>query len=322
MTEPGTTSIRRLEPGDDEGLRAFVDIVNAVTPEWPTSVDEERWADATYPGGTRFVGLLGDAPVATGSVGRIYMYEPTFERYYFGITVLPAARRRGLGTQLWTACSAVARTAGKTGLQTDVSERHPEGLAFLGRLGFEEVERMKMVQLSLDGMAPPPLEPPAGISLTTLAQRPDLERGLYEVAAEAYLDIPSIDEPVAVGSFDEFIARDVRRDGIPPDGLAIAVDDTTGEVAGWASLMFVPGSTTMAWHDMTAVGRRWRGRGVATALKRATIAWAIEHGLEILETGNDPENGPMRAVNIKLGFLPIPDMLTFRGPLAPAAPPG
>ena len=81
--------------------------------------------------------------------------------------------------------------------------------------------------------------------------------------------------------------------------------------------MFVPGSTTMAWHDMTATGRRWRGRGVATALKLATIAWAIEHGLEILETGNDPENGPMRAVNIKLGYQPIPDMLTMRGPLAP-----
>ena len=91
----------------------------------------------------------------------------------------------------------------------------------------------------------------------------------------------------------------------------------TGEVAGWASLMFVPGSTTMAWHDMTAVGRRWRGRGVATVLKRATIAWAIEHGLEVLETGNDVDNGPMRAVNAKLGYRPIPDQLTLHGPLAP-----
>ena len=81
--------------------------------------------------------------------------------------------------------------------------------------------------------------------------------------------------------------------------------------------MFLPGSTTAAWHDMTAVGRRWRGRGVATTLKRATIAWAIAHGLELLETGNDDDNAPMRAVNLKLGYRPIPDMLTFRGPLAP-----
>ena len=89
-----------------------------------------------------------------------------------------------------------------------------------------------------------------------------------------------------------------------------------GDVAGWASLMFVPGSTTVAWHDMTAVGRAWRGRGVATVLKRSTIAWAIKHGLEALETGNDEDNAPMRAINARLGYRPMPDELSLRGPLS------
>ena len=91
-----------------------------------------------------------------------------------------------------------------------------------------------------------------------------------------------------------------------------------GEVAGWASLMFLPGSTTAAWHDMTAVGRRWRGA------RRRDHAQAGDDrlgnrrtGLERLETGNDDDNAPMRAVNRKLGYRPVPDMLTFRGPLAP-----
>ncbi len=318
MTVRGATGVRRLDAGDDAGLRDFVAIVNAVTPEWPTSVEDQAWSDATYPGGTRFLGFLDGRPVAAASVGRIYMYEPTFERYWFGMQVLPEARRRGLGTGLWTACSRAASVAGKTGLQTDVSEQQEDGVAFLEHRGFEAVERMKMVQLDLRGMTPPDVVAPAGFSLTTLAARPELERGVHAVAVEAYQDIPTIDELVAVGPLEEFIARDVRRDSIPPDGFAIAVDEATGEVAGWASLMIVPGSPTMAWHDMTAVGRRWRGRGVATALKRATIAWAVEHGLETLETGNDPENGPMRAVNIKLGYLPIPDMLTMRGPFAPS----
>jgi RimJ/RimL family protein N-acetyltransferase len=56
---------------------------------------------------------------------------------------------------------------------------------------------------------------------------------------------------------------------------------------------------------------------VATALKRATIAWAVEHGLEALETGNDEDNLPMRAVNARLGYTPMPDLLTLRGPLSP-----
>lgn len=316
MTGAGRVEIRRLEGAEDD-LRPFIEIINAVTPEEPTSLEDQRWSDEAYPGGARFLGTLDGRTVAAASVGRIYMYEPSFERYWFAVRVLPDARRHGLGTRLWAACSAVARSAGKTGLQTDVSERQPDGLAFLERRGFEAIERMKMVQLDVRDLEPPAIDAPAGIHLVTLAERPDLEHGVYDVAREAYLDIPSVDEPVVAGPFDEFLARDVHRKSIPPDGFMIAVDTLTGEVAGWASLMFLPGSTTMAWHDMTAVGRRWRGRGVAMALKRATIAWAIGHGLDTLETGNDDDNRPMRAINIKLGYRPIPDMLTYRGPLAP-----
>lgn len=77
--------------------------------------------------------------------------------------------------------------------------------------------------------------------------------------------------------------------------------------------MFRPGTTTVAWHDMTAVVRHWRGRGLAGALKRATIVWALDHGLEALETGNDDANAPMRAVNARLGYKPLPDEITMRG---------
>ena len=67
---------------------------------------------------------------------------------------------------------------------------------------------------------------------------------------------------------------------------------------------------------MTAVAPAHRGRGIATALKRATIVWAIEAGMRVLETGNDVENAPMRAVNATLGYRPIPDEIGLRGPLA------
>ena len=66
---------------------------------------------------------------------------------------------------------------------------------------------------------------------------------------------------------------------------------------------------------MTAVARDWRGRGLATALKRATIGWAIADGLDVLEAGNDTDNLAMRAVNARLGYVPSPDSLTLRGEL-------
>jgi GNAT superfamily N-acetyltransferase len=95
----------------------------------------------------------------------------------------------------------------------------------------------------------------------------------------------------------------------------VAVEAGTDRVAGYASLQLVPGRADVAWHDMTSVRRDWRGRGLATTLKVATIAWAIEHGLATLETGNDEANAPMRAVNARLGYEPLPDEVILRGPL-------
>jgi RimJ/RimL family protein N-acetyltransferase len=69
---------------------------------------------------------------------------------------------------------------------------------------------------------------------------------------------------------------------------------------------------------MTAVGRAWRGRGVATAMKVATIRWALDHGLVALETGTDESNRAMQAVNAKLGYARRPDELTMRGSVATA----
>ena len=153
------------------------------------------------------------------------------------------------------------------------------------------------------------------MTLTTLAAHPDLVPGVHRVALEAFADIPGGDEPMAVGDLAEFRARDVDRDSIPAEAFFVAVDAATGDVVGYSSLMLTPGSTTTAWYDMTAVLRAWRGRGLALALKRATIGWAIGRGLTALDTGNDVDNAPMRAVNARLGFRPLPDLLTLRGPL-------
>ena len=171
------------------------------------------------------------------------------------------------------------------------------------------------------GMPKPAIDQPAGVEITTLAARPDLVTGVHAVAELAFPDIPHADEPMQAGSLEEFRKRDVDRPGMPPDAFYVALDTATGEVIGYASLMRIPGRPDAAWHDMTAVAPAHRGRGIATALKRATIAWAIDAGMRVLETGNDVENAPMRAVNAALGYRPIPDEVGLRGPLADEATP-
>ncbi len=310
--------ITRLAPGDEEGLESFVAIANLVTPEDPTSLEHLRWESDTYPGqGERLVARLDEQPVGVASVGRIRVHRPDYERYWLTLKVVPGARRRGVGGALYAAASMIARDAGKRGFETLASERQGDGLAFLLHRGFEVTDRDKMVELDLVGRSAPTVEPPRGIELATLAARPELMPGVHAVAVEAFADIPSSGEPIEARPYEEWVARDGPRASIPADAFTIAVERASGDVVGYASLELIPGSTTRAWHDMTAVRRRWRGRGVATALKRATIAWAIQHRLETLVTGNDEENGPMRAVNARLGYTPIPDELGLRGPLAP-----
>jgi GNAT superfamily N-acetyltransferase len=123
------------------------------------------------------------------------------------------------------------------------------------------------------------------------------------------------------GTPEEFRARDVDRAILPAWGCAIAIDDATGDVVGYSNLLLVAGTPGLAWNAMTAVRRAWRGRGVAGALKRATITWAIENGLDAIETANDIDNAPMRAVNRKLGYEPMPDEVYVRGPAMRAGVP-
>ena len=315
-----SVAIRRLALEDEAGISAYVRIRNASQPDNPDSVEHLRWEHATYPG--EMVLLLAEdtdgTPVGAASIGRIYMLPPEYERAWLGLWVEPDRRRQGIGTALLRAGGDAARELGKTGFEIELSEAHQAGLAFLAAHGFEEVERSKAVALSLAGVEPPAIELPPGIALTTLAERPALLPGVHQTAVEAFPDIPSSDEPMDASTLEGFTARDVDRTGMPREAFFVAVDKASGEAVGYASLMFAPGSTTIAWHDMTAVRPSHRGRGIATALKRATIAWAIANGIETLETGNDEANAPMRAVNLALGYRPQPDYLGLIGPLPPA----
>ncbi len=294
-------------------LEAIARVVNAATPDNPTSVEEMRWSDEAFPGTARYLAEDAGRPVGAATAGRIYMYPPAFPALWGSVDVRPEARRRGIGSALLRAISSFARSAGKPLLHISVSEGRPGAITFLRGHGFEEYQRSKFLRLDLAGLPKPPIDPPDGVRLTSLEAQPDLVAEVHAVAVETFVDIPGGGEPISPGDLAEFRARDVDRPSIPAGGFVIAVETATDRVVGYASLILVPGSSTVAYHDMTAVVRAWRGRGLAGALKRATIAWAIDHGLTALETGNDDANAPMRAVNARLGYLPLPDDVTMQG---------
>jgi GNAT superfamily N-acetyltransferase len=307
-----TITVRRASTDD---YATIAQIVNAVTPETPNSVENMAWSDATYPGGARFVAELDGRPVGAATTGRIFMFQPDFDAFWGDIGVLPEGRRRGVGSALFASICDVARDAGKTHLHIAASVARPESIVFLEHRGFVEYDRWKVVALDLAGIEPPAVKPPPGVTITSLAAGPELLPGVHAVALEAFADIPTGGEPIDPGTLAEFRARDVDRAEIPLEAFAVALEEASGEVIGYASIMYLPGSTTRAFHDMTAVRRAWRGRGVGRALKEATIAWSIGAGLTSLETGNEDRNAAMRALNGSLGYRARPDEVTFRGPV-------
>ncbi len=313
MREPIGLAIRAVI--DDADLEELVAITLTTSPEAPTSLEEIHWSDATYPGTVRWLAELDGRAIGAATVGRIYMFPPEFGALWASIAVLPGARRQGVGERLLREISDIARRRGKTELYLRCAQDRPDSIDFLVHRGFSELERSKVVRLELGGRAAPAVEPPPGIEFTTLAARPDLIDGVHAVALETFPDVPGGDEPMAVGDLEEFRARDVDRHGVPKDAFFVAVDSRTGGVVGYACLLMQAGSTTVAYHDMTAVQRAYRGRGIARELKHATIDWAIRNGLTALETGNDEANAPMRAVNMRLGYEPMPDEVVMRGPL-------
>jgi GNAT superfamily N-acetyltransferase len=301
----------------DGDLETFARIFETVLPEGGVDLEDLRWSDRTYPGGARYIGLLDGRPVGAAGVGRVYVYGPEYAGFWSHGAVLAEARRHGVGGSLYRAVSEHARSSAKEFLLAMATDDQLEAIEFLVHRGFEVHERMKSVRLELAGLEPPEVGAPDGVEITTLEARPDLGPATYEVALEALPDIPG-DGPVAPGSLREYLARDVDKPSIPQWGFAVAVETVSGRVVGYASLSIPGGSPWLAWHHMTAVARSWRGRGLATALKRATIRAAIAHGLAAVEGQNDVDNTAMRAINRRLGYLPRPDEIIFRGPLAPA----
>ena len=310
-----TVRIRRVDD-DDADFEAAARVFTATAPDEPRDAAFVRWARDLHPGAALFLAETPEGQaVGVADVGRIFVLPAEYDAYWMSLGVVPEARLRGVGGRLLASVSGVARAAGKVALETMVSTARPEALAFLEHRGFGIIETAKAVRLDLAGRREPTVELPAGIRIVTLAERPDLLPGAHAVAVVAFPDIPG-SEPMAAGSFEEFRARDVESPGNRADAFFMAVDGDD-RVVGYANLNVPESRPEVGMHDMTAVLPEARGRGIAGALKRATIAWAIRQGLVALETTNDIDNAPMRTINEGLGYRPLPDRFLMRGPLAP-----
>ena len=232
-------------------------------------------------------------------------------------SVLGEHRGRGAGTGLYRAISAWTAGHGLAEIEAPVRDDDQESIAFAGRRGFMEERREPGLVLRLQDGARQDATAPAGIELVTWAERPGLARGLYEVVLDAERDIPGLEDD-EIEPFDDWLEHHGPGASDRQDATFIAL--AGDEVVGYAKLRFTAAQPGVAHHDLTAVKRAWRGRGIARALKSAQVNWAIDHGLAELRTLNEVRNEPIRRLNARLGYRPGIGRVYLVGPPGPPAP--
>ena len=299
-----------------EEHRRSLEIYNAV---WPSqSVTEEEVASWRAGMGAHIDLLAAVDGADVGSAAAAA--DPTRAHTCFTlVTVLPAARRRGAGSALYAAASRWAAEHELADMDTRAAGDDDESIAFALRRGFREYSRETGLELDLRALAPPVVDPPPGVEITTLAARPDVASSVYDVAMEANPDVPG-EEDFVPPPRETWLEHRLVRPQTPPEAIFLAL--AGDEVVGYANLRLDPEPGSSATHAMTGVRRAWRGRGIATALKATQIAWAKERGLERLLATNELRNAPMRRVNERLGYRPAVGRVHLRGPLATASPAG
>jgi mycothiol synthase len=294
---------------DENDLDSVVEILNAVYPDDPITVHEfVSWGEQARERSD----LVAEEDGTIVGVARTF-FESRRPNPWVHIWVPPAERRRGFGSALFADASAWARSNGYAGFEAWVREDAEESIAFASGLGFEKTGRERGLTLDLTAIEAPVVQAPAGIELTTWAERPEVAPGLHEVWAEAAVDIPGEEDEV-VEPFEEWLRNDMQSAGDRAEGIFVALSGD--EVVGYAKFHFSAAQPATVYHDMTGVKRAWRGRGIARALKATQIRWAKENGYEELRTSNEERNAPIRKLNKRFGYQPAVGRIYLRGPLA------
>ena len=300
---------------DDAGIADWAAVYNTVMSCLPVGPQLLRhvWEHAPE---WESVIVVQSGRVVGAAHAEVQHWSPGATAAEIDLVVLADSRRRGIGSALYAHLSRWASEHDLDELDIWVRDGAPDAPGFWARRGYREVGREQRARLELGAGPPVDVVPPVGVRIVTFRDAGSIDAGLYAVAQEAIPDVPGPDG-YAPGDLEHFLTGEIYLPGMMPDCSVVAVADET--IVGYAVLIRSEAEPGVASHEMTAVKRDWRGRGIARAMKETQIQLARAAGLEALETENEVRNLPMLAVNGRLGYAPLPAYVQLRGPLAASA---
>lgn len=252
--------------------------------------------------------VRGKEVVAYGSLAQPHFnFDP--RKFWSWVAVAPAHRHRGIGTALFSRLEREARQRGGIGLWMSTRESDAEGVRFFDKSGFKIHNRiwLSRVDLTQQDFATLPDRTGelavSGVRISTLAEAgfrsADVRKQLYHVVQSAAADVPRMGS-FQPATFEEFLAIDVDAPGVIPEGIFLAW--CQDELVGMSSLEKDLARPETVRVGFTGVLPEFRGRGIATELKRRAALLAREKGFRVLVTGNDSLNAPILKINQSFGF--------------------
>jgi ribosomal protein S18 acetylase RimI-like enzyme len=302
---------RPFTPSDYEGESR---IDTRVNPSMPVSVEEVRhWNEvlAAPRLALRKIVVEERASRTMVGVGVIHRDPDSYDlrKFWTWVGVDPDHQKRGIGRELFETLERGAVNQQAICLWASVRKADSRSVRFFNTLGFVErrqrwLSRLDLAAVDLSGFPDRSAELAAqGIHFTTLsaegAERPEVLERLYHLHASAAQDEPRLDTYTPVLK-DEFLKLELGWPGALPDALFLA--RAGNQYVAMSSHYRTPGEPDTLRVGFTGTLREYRGRGIASELKRRAVEYARNRGYRCMRTSNDSLNQPIWAINERLGF--------------------
>lgn len=314
MSVAGALEITLIDVADDAALERWIAVHNVVNVRQYTPASFRAEMTFVVEHG-EWLAALDGVDVGASAVG----WSPASLESgvaFFDIAVVPETRGRGVGAALAEIAIAFARDQGLTVARTSVKDGDAASLRFASRYGLEVVGSGQDGYLDLTPKHTRTAATlPPGVSITSFAERPDLERAIYDLEMLVYPEVPTLAlEPLP--SYTAWKAQTAGDPGFVPDLSLLALRDARPI----GLLLIYDNAEGTAYIGMTAIHPDSRRLGIARALKIELAARAARAGWRRLETFNDGTNERMRGLNEELGYTYRPRMLSLKGPMPDPRP--
>jgi GNAT superfamily N-acetyltransferase len=241
------------------------------------------------------------------------------------LSVLPSARRQGVGRALHALAVARTRALGRSYLIGPTVQRHPDGAAFATAMG--AAAGLEELRSRLDVRA---LDPDRVESLLaeawTHADGYQLLQWTGVPPEEIIEDVAHLDSRLSVDApvgdlawepekVDREKVRQAELSRIARGRMSYntgALRD--GRLVAWTAIAGPVDEPAQAWQNITLVDPGHRGRRLGLIVKLANLEHVrkLRPGLEVIDTFNAATNEHMLAINRTMGFRVVESVLQWQ----------